>query len=481
MTATVNQIARVVGAVPPESGASREISGITHDSRSIAPGVLFCCVSGNTFDGHDYASEAVSEGAVALLCERPLDVAVPQIEVGSVRAAMGPAADCVHGEPSAQLEVIGVTGTNGKTTVVALLGTIAAGSGRRAATIGTLTGARTTPEAPELQARLAAEVNAGTDIVAMEVSSHALAQFRVDGTRFAVGVFTNLGRDHLDFHHDRQSYFEAKARLFAPDRIRTAVVCLDDDAGRELFGRCEAAGIDTVGYGIGDADDLRFDGLVSRFTIDGHPVELPLAGEHNVRNAIAAIRAAEAVGIPVAVAAAALGDARPPRGRFEPVPNAEGLRVVVDYAHTPDALVAALEAARRAADPTGSVTVVFGCGGDRDQGKRPEMGAVASSLADRIVITNDNPRSEDPAAIAAAVRSGVEPGADVVVELDRARAIDVAISQADSGDVVVIAGKGHETTQVVGADTVRFDDHDAAAQALSRRGASSPDPQGDHP
>ncbi len=469
MTVSPAALAEMIGAHLVEaSGPEATITSVVNDSRQVEPGSLFCCVPGATFDGHRFAQTAADAGAVALLCQHELPVEIAQLIVPSVRQAMGPAAAAIYHRPSERLDVVGVTGTNGKTTVVALLGGIGRGVGRTVAEIGTLHGERTTPEAPELQARLAGALKQGAQLAAIEVSSHALDQGRVDGTHFAVAAFTNLGRDHLDYHQDLEAYFEAKARLFEPGRARTAVVCVDDPYGRRLADGLDQRGdITLLTYQLTDAVDLRFDGATSRFTVDGVEVQLNLAGEHNVGNALAALRSAQAIGIDLEAAAMAIASIDPPPGRFQPVSNTVDRLVVVDYAHTPDALEVALVAARRAAADRGEVIVVFGCGGDRDQGKRPEMGRVAEAGAELVIVTNDNPRSEEPASIVSEILAGMERPSDAVVTLDRAEAIEHGIRRAKPGDVVLLAGKGHERTQTSAEGTIPFDDYEVAESVLA--------------
>lgn len=439
------------------------VTGVAHDSRAVTAGDLFCCVRGEHTDGHDHAPDAVAAGAVALLCERALGVDVPQVVVPDVRAAMGPAAAAVHGHPAERLVVIGVTGTNGKTTTVHLLRSILEHAGRRSAVIGTLTGTRTTPEAPELQRRFADLLAEGIEAVAMEVSSHALALHRVDGTRFRVAVFTNLSADHLDFHRTMAEYFQAKARLFTPELADAAVVNTDDPQGRLLR---DAAVIPTRGFSLDEVDDLEVGRTASRFTWRGQRVSLPLGGRFNVANALAAAEAAITLGIEPAVAAEGLAAAGPVPGRFEAVDAGQAFDVIVDYAHTPDGLERLLDTARELVGG-GRVLVVFGCGGDRDTAKRPLMGEVAGRLADRVVLTSDNPRTEDPAAIISQVRSGFDDDRNLRVEPNRRRAIALALDEAVPGDIVVIAGKGHETTQTVGDATVAFDDRAVARELLT--------------
>ena len=451
----------------PVGGAAGavEVTSVVHDTRAVGPGALFCCVPGARVDGHDLAPEAVAGGAVALLVEHPVRTTVPQVRVPSVRDAMGPLAARLHGNPSERLAVVGVTGTSGKTTTTHLLGAIGEAAGWPAEVLGTLSGPRTTPEAPELQARLAEAVADGRRLVAMEVSSHALALGRVRATRFAVAVFTNLSHDHLDFHGDLEAYFAAKASLFDPAYADAAVVNADDPYGARLL---EDPSLPTEAYGLGDAVDLEVGPAASRFTWRGVAVALPLGGRFNVSNALAAAAAAARLGIEPEAIAHGLSTAPPVPGRFEAVDEGQPFAVLVDYAHKPGALASALTAAREGLDG-GRLLLVVGAGGDRDATKRPEMGEVAARLADRVLLTSDNPRGEDPLAIIEAVQAGMASTAGLTVEPDRRAAIARAIDEAAPGDVVVIAGKGHETVQVVGEATVPFDDRVEARAALRAR------------
>jgi UDP-N-acetylmuramoyl-L-alanyl-D-glutamate--2,6-diaminopimelate ligase len=453
---------RALLVLEPPAAGDVEVTSVAHDTRAVVPGALFCCVPGERVDGHDLAGEAAGAGARALLVERTLDSPLPQLVTPSVREAMGPVADAFWGHPSEALTVVGVTGTSGKTTTTHLLHTVFQAEGWSSSVLGTLSGPRTTPEAPELQAHLAAERDAGRDAIAMEVSSHALAMGRVAATRFAVAVFTNLSHDHLDFHHDLDDYFEAKARLFTPRYSDAAVVNLDDERGRDLAAR-EA--VPTLGYSLADAEDLDVGPAASRFRWRGRDVSLPLGGRFNVSNALAAATAAVHLGIDPSTVAEGLSHAPAVPGRFEPVDEGQPFAVLVDYAHKPGALEGALAAAREAARG-GRVIVVVGAGGDRDASKRPEMGEVAARLADHVVLTSDNPRSEDPLAIIDAIRAGMPASAPVSVEPDRAAAVALAVGEAEPGDVVVIAGKGHEAVQVVGDRTLELDDRVVAREAL---------------
>jgi UDP-N-acetylmuramoyl-L-alanyl-D-glutamate--2,6-diaminopimelate ligase len=469
MTATVEQLmARVSGRpVGPlveaadTDSASTSITDATHDSRQVEAGWLYCCVPGLVVDGHDFAAQAADAGAGALLVERPLPIEIPQIEVDSVRAAIGPASAEIHGDPSTELTVVGVTGTNGKSSIVQLMADIWSQAQIPSEIVGTLVGSRTTPEGTDLQRLFRAAADRGVTAAAIEVSSHALSLHRVDATRFRAAVFTNLGRDHLDFHGTVEEYFEAKASLFTPELADHAIVNGDDPYGRRLIDRGR---LPTVEYRLDHAEALRFERAISRFRWRGHDVVLQLAGAHNVLNALAAATTAEVLGIESADIADALCATSPVRGRFEAVDAGQPFHIAVDYAHTPDALTAALAAARQVAGER-RVLVVFGCGGDRDVQKRAEMGRVAEQGADRVVVTSDNPRSEDPNAIIADILSGID-AATVEVEPDRQAAISLAVTQAQPGDVLLIAGKGHETYQIIGDETIEFDDRHAVLVAL---------------
>jgi UDP-N-acetylmuramoyl-L-alanyl-D-glutamate--2,6-diaminopimelate ligase len=444
--------------------ASTDVTAITHDSRAVVPGSLFCCVPGARVDGHAFAGQAVAAGAVALLGERALPVDATQVVVAEARAAMAPVAAAFFGHPSHDLQVVGVTGTNGKTTTVHLMGAIFAAAGRPARLMGTLTGERTTPEAPELQGQLAAFREDGAAAVAMEVSSHALALHRADAVWFSVAVFTNLSQDHLDFHDSMEDYFAAKARLFEASRAAVGLVNIDDPHGRLLF---ESAPIPMVPFSLADASDVRVGPTESTFRWRGEEVRLSLGGRVNVANAIAAATAAEQLDVSVGDIAKGLSSAPPVPGRYEPVVGGQPFAVLVDYAHTPDGLEQLLRSVRETVP--GRLLVVFGAGGDRDRNKRPAMGEVATRLADEAVLTSDNPRSEDPPLIIDAVRAGAAPDA-LHVEPDRRAAIARALGRAQAGDVVVIAGKGHENYQEFAGRTVPFDDRVVAAEELERLG-----------
>jgi len=455
-------------------GADRPVGvrRVVFDHRRVEPaaadgsGDLFCGLPGEHSDGRSYAAEAVGRGAVALLVERPVEAADrPQVVVGDggARRAMAEAACLVEGDPAAVLTTVGVTGTNGKTTTTYLVRSILQAHGWPTAVVGTLAGPRTTPESPDLQASLRRAVDAGMRAVALEVTSHGLVQHRVDGYRHDVAVFTNLSQDHLDYHGTMDAYFEAKAQLFTPEHARAGVVNADDDHGRLLLSR--RSGVPLTPFSLADATDLALEVDGSFFRLRGEPVRLRLAGELNVRNAVAAAAAARALGVDDAAIARGLSEASQVPGRFETVPNALSLAVVVDYAHTPAGLAAALSTARRTGP--GRVVVVFGAGGDRDHDKRPLMGEAACAGADVVVLTSDNPRHEDPLAIIEQVRRGCGGAAELVVEPDRRAAIEVALRVARPGDVVLVAGKGHETTQQLGDDFLPFDDRLVVAELAS--------------
>ncbi len=450
--------------------ADVEITSVAHDSRLVEPGALFCCLPGRRNDGHRHAAEALRRGAAALLCDRSLDADVPQLLVADTRREMGRVAAAFWGHPADQLEVVGVTGTNGKTTTTWLLRAILEADGRSTGLIGTLGGAMTTPESTELQATLASMVDAGSSAVAMEVSSHALAQARVEGTSFTLAVFTNLSRDHLDFHTSMEDYFSVKARLFEPGRTAGAVVNVDDPHGRLLF---ETAQVPTTSFSRSEVTDvdIGMDGSVG--TWRGRQLRVPLGGSANLANALAAATAAVALGVDEGVIIDGLASVPPVPGRYEHVACGQPFDVVVDYAHTPDALEQLLVAARSGGG--GRVLVVFGCGGERDREKRPLMGRVAATLADVIIVTTDNPRAEEPAAIAAEVVAGADGPGRVQVELDRRAAIHLALAAASPGDVVLVAGKGHETVQIFGRRSEEFSDQAVVGQELAALGFSSRD------
>jgi UDP-N-acetylmuramoyl-L-alanyl-D-glutamate--2,6-diaminopimelate ligase len=456
-------------------GPAVEIGGLAYDNRAVVPETLFFCVPGFTRDGHDFAPDAVERGAAALVVERPLGLGVPEVQVDDVRAAMAVAAARFHGDPTARLPVIGVTGTNGKTTTAFLVRSLLEAAGRQCGLLGTVTSVvageerptvRTTPEAIDLQRTFREMLEGGDTACAMEISSHALELRRADGIHVAVAIFTNLTQDHLDFHPTMEAYFQAKRRLFGSPLTDVRVANVDDPYGRRLAD--EFRGTVTIG-GDYRAESVRggFTGSDCTFvTPDGDfDVHVPLPGRFNVTNALGAWAAARAVGVQPDVLARALPDAARVPGRFEPVAEGQPFAVLVDYAHTPDSLENVLRAARDLAD--GRVIAVFGAGGDRDRGKRPLMGEIVARLADICLVTSDNPRSEDPEAIVAEIVAGTGGAANVEHDVDRRATIHRAIALAEPGDVVVIAGKGHEQGQEFeGGRKEPFDDVSVAREAL---------------
>jgi UDP-N-acetylmuramoyl-L-alanyl-D-glutamate--2,6-diaminopimelate ligase len=488
-------LAAAIGAAPADGTElpAITVTGVTLRAQDTLPGDLFAALPGANTHGAHFAAGAVDGGAVAILTDPAGAAALPPIRGipvllhPSPRDVLGAAAARVYGDPSSKLAVVGVTGTSGKTTTSYLVEAGLRAAGRRAGLIGTVgfridgvdqPSALTTPEAPELQAMLAAMVDQGVDTVVMEVSSHALALGRVDGTRFAVGGFTNLSRDHLDFHPTMRDYFDSKARLFAagsPLRARTAVVCVDDDAGREMAALATRP-ITVTALG-GDAawqavHARPLEGGAQQFVaVDpagrDHTLSIGLPGGYNIANALLAVAILDVLGVAPEQAAPGLRAAQVP-GRLEAVDRGQGFLALVDYAHKPGALLAVLETLR--AQSAGRLAVVFGAGGNRDPGKRAPMGRIAAELADLVVVTDDNPRDEDPAAIRATILAGAAAagGAGEVIEVaDRRAAINRAVGWAHPGDVVLIAGKGHETGQTAAGSTRPFDDRDELAAALT--------------
>jgi UDP-N-acetylmuramoyl-L-alanyl-D-glutamate--2,6-diaminopimelate ligase len=466
--------ARVVG------NASVELSSLAYDSRQVGPGALFFCVRGEKADGHEFAAAAVAAGAVALVVERELEVGLPQVVVADARAAMAPLAVRFWGDPSAELRVAGVTGTNGKTTSAFLIREILEAAGVRCGLLGTVKRVvggvelgveRTTPEAIDLQRDFRGMLEGGDRACAMEVSSHALALHRADAIHFEVALFTNLTREHLDFHASMEEYFQAKRLLFEREPA-AAIVNVDDGYGRRLAAEFPCTTCSTEGAAADFAAwDVSLDAAGSSFTVlgpDGETaVRIGLPGAFNVANALGAFAAAAALGVGPEAAAAGLAGAAPPPGRFEPVDAGQPFAVLVDYAHTPDSLENVLREARRLTG--GRLIVAFGAGGDRDRGKRPEMGRVGAELADLAIITSDNPRSEDPGAIVDEILSGSGEREGLEVEVDRRAAIALAIARARPGDAVVIAGKGHERGQeFADGRTIPFDDREVAREELHR-------------
>jgi UDP-N-acetylmuramoyl-L-alanyl-D-glutamate--2,6-diaminopimelate ligase len=483
---------QLIGSAPAKAGGV-EITNLAYDNRAVQPGTLFFCVPGFTRDGHEFAADAIGRGAAALVVERPLDFDVPEVLVPSVRGAMAPAAAAFYGDPTARLQTIGVTGTNGKTTTAFLVHALLEADGRQAGLLGTvksvIAGAerpvlRTTPEAIDLQRTFREMLDGGDVACAMEVSSHALELHRADAIHFSAAIFTNLTQDHLDFHGTMEDYFQAKRLLFLGGRAGQAVINVDDPYGERLAGEVPGA----VTFAVGREATYRASALGtglggSRFTVTGPdgatPLRSPLPGHFNVYNVLGAFAAVRALGVPVDVAAAAIETAGHVPGRFQPVDAGQDFAVLVDYAHTPDSLENVLRAARGLVDTPGGgpaggrVHVVFGCGGDRDRGKRPMMGEIATRLADRVIVTSDNPRSENPEAIISEILVGT--GTGVEHDSDRRAAIAAAIGGARPGDVVVIAGKGHEQGQEFeGGRKIPFDDVTVAREALEGGLAAHP-------
>ena len=475
--------------------AATEVTELAYDSRKVGDGTLFFCVPGEKVDGHDFAAGAVEAGAVGLVVERELELDLAQVVVADARAAMAPLAARFFGDPTAELKVAGITGTNGKTTTAFLLREILESAAVRCGLLGTvkqIVGGveeeveRTTPEAIELQRTFRRMLDGADVACAMEVSSHALVLHRADAIDFDVVLFTNLTQDHLDFHADMEDYFRSKRLLFEMGP-GTAIVNTDDPYGRRLAEEFECTTFSPTG---GDADlrvsDVGLTARGSKFTIalgstglkvayldalrpvgGDVRVETRLPGQFNVANALGAFAAALALGVEPEAAAAGLAQAEAPPGRFEPIDEGQPFSVLVDYAHTPDSLENVLRAARGLGE--GRLISVFGAGGDRDRSKRPQMGRAGAELSDLAIVTSDNPRSEDPEAIVAEVVAGIEDRDGVEVEVDRRAAIALALSRADAGDTVVIAGKGHEQGQEFeDGRKLPFDDRDVAREELRR-------------
>jgi len=467
--------ARIVG------DSSVEIADLAYDSRKAGPGTLFFCVVGEKRDGHEFAAQVVEAGASALVVERELEVPVPQVVVPSARAAMAPFAAAFQGDPTAELKVVGVTGTNGKTTTAYLVREILEAAGIQAGLMGTVKQVvggeeepvvRTTGEGIDLQATFRRMIAGGDEACAMEVSSHAMALHRADAIHFGVALFTNLTQDHLDFHADMEDYFGAKRLLFEADP-GVRIVNVDDPYGRRLAEEFDCLTFSAEGAEADyRATDVEFDAGGASFTVEGKAeVRTGMPGHFNVANALGAFAAAEALGVDAETAAAGLAAAARVPGRFEPIDEGQGFAVLVDYAHTPDSMENVLRAARRLTG--GRLISVFGAGGDRDKAKRPLMGRAGGVLSDLAVVTSDNPRSEDPESIVAEVATGAREGeAELVVEVDRHAAIALALGRAEPGDTVVIAGKGHEQGQEFeGGRKVPFDDREVAREELRKLGS----------
>lgn len=470
-----------------------EIRGVEHNSRRVVPGDLFCCLVGVQVDGHNFASDAVSRGAVGIICEHLIPelfesgVVQCQISVGSARHTMAHLARVFHGTPAADLLMVGVTGTNGKTTVTQILGELLEFSGRPTNVLGTLSGSRTTPEATELQRILASvrdrqRSDGRPHAVVMEVSSHALVQSRVDEISFDLAIFTNLSHEHLDFHGDMNSYFEAKAKLFTPEFAKRAIINVDDVWGQRLASQVE---IPIKTFKRSDVRDISLQAGLTTFTWRDRKITTPLTGSFNVDNVLLASEAALELGMDLDTIERGLAQVSVIPGRLEVITaglpkerikawdgKSPEFTVLVDYAHTPAGLEVVLSEARSLVSQGSKVLLVFGCGGDRDRSKRPLMGAVAAGLADAAFVTSDNPRNEDPVDIVSEIQSGMgrylEIPGRVRVELDRYLAISEALREAKEGDVVVIAGKGHEGYQEIKGKYFEFDDRKVTIEILKK-------------
>jgi UDP-N-acetylmuramoyl-L-alanyl-D-glutamate--2,6-diaminopimelate ligase len=493
-----------------EGDIDQDVGGLSYDSRKIGPGVIFFATRGENVDGHDYIADAIRLGASAIVCSRAgsWSGAKTTVRVKDVRRSLGLWAAHFYGRPSAKIRLVGVTGTNGKTTLTYLTESVLEAAAIESGIIGTINyryagheipSHHTTPESLDLNEMLDEMVRAGVEAVAMEVSSHALAQERVRGLDFDVGVFTNLSRDHLDYHRDMHEYFAAKSRLFtdylkaSAKPRKAAVIYGDDPHGRQLLEQLRSSSLDLWSYGEGkewDVHPLKVErdvaGLRGTIAARGQTIEFdsPLIGAANLQNILGAIGVGRALGIEPAVLARGIHRLKSVPGRLEKVANDRGITILVDYAHSPDALEKVLGAVRPLSQ--GKLICVFGCGGDRDRGKRPLMGEIAARLSDIVVLTSDNPRTEEPSAILDEVEAGVKKNAlkklalaevasqadtkeaarGYIIEADRRKAIGIALSAASAGDLILIAGKGHEDYQILGTKKIHFDDREVARQVL---------------
>lgn len=463
------------------------VQGIAMDSRQVQPGDLYVCVPGMNVDGHDFATQALEKGAVALLVERILPLDIPQLQVQNVREVMGDFAANIYDHPASKLEIIGVTGTNGKTTITHLVERIATEEGKKVGLVGTLgariagktlPGSRTTPEAIDLQKLLKEMVDEGVQLAVMEVSSHALVLGRVKGCEFDAGIFSNLTQDHLDYHKTMEEYLQAKAKLFSDlkgnKEPKIGVINGDDPASEALI-KLSAAPVVTYGVKADGldyrAEDIKLtaDGVefVVRFKGQTTQVNYATPGMFSVYNALAAFAWGVESGRSPELVSAALAKVQGVPGRFESIRMGQPFQVIVDYAHTPDGLKNVCKTAQEFTK--GRLITVFGCGGDRDKGKRPQMGAIAEQLSDHVIVTSDNPRTEEPRQIIQDILEGVE-GVDYTANVNRREAIECACILAKEGDTVLIAGKGHEDYQIIGKDVFPFDDREVAREALRRLG-----------
>ncbi len=443
-----------------------KISDITNDSTQVSSESLFCCVVGDLVDGHEFARDALHAGASALLVERELPLDCAQIVVTDTRRAMGEISSAFYDHPSKKMRVVGITGTNGKTTTAHLLGAIFRQQGLKTEVLGTLSGVRTTPESCDLQRSLWQLANAGVRAVVMEVTSHALVLQRIVGTHFDAVVFLNLSPEHLDFHKTQEQYFAAKASLFDAQFSGLGFINRDDVHGQLLL---DATEIDTVSFGLDDVENLEVTASSHSYVWRTKKLHVSVGGKFNVSNSLAAATVAAGLGVDIVDIVTGLAATGTVAGRFQSISNEAPFDVIVDYAHTPDALQRVLETTREIITPGGKIILVFGCGGDRDKAKRPQMGAIAATQADCVIVTSDNPRSEEPMDIADQIISGIADAdrrSAVSVELDRRSAIELALMTARNGDVVIIAGKGHETTQTIGNQVLPFNDAQVANELI---------------
>lgn len=481
----MGELADLIGGtvLGPSSASDVSIVDVTHDSRQAGAGTLFVAIEGANADGHDFLGDVVALGSPAVCVSHPASSGAAEIVVDDTRGALGPLAAAVHGDPSAALKVVGITGTNGKTTVAHYIGSIGEAAGVKTGIIGTIhtrlggeqmAAVRTTPEASDFQRLLADMRDRGAEMVAVEVSSHGLELGRVLATKFAVAAFTNLSQDHLDFHGDMETYLAAKRRLFEEYQVGTAVINVDDPSGAQI-----AASYQGEVLTVGRSGDVR---AIDAQTMTGETrfvlltpwgraeLTAPVVGEFNVDNAALAAGCSLAAGLSLAQVVNGLETLGGVPGRFEVVSDSDPLLVIVDYAHTPEGISRAIEAAR--VMDRRKVIALVGAGGDRDRDKRPLMGA-AVSAADLAIITSDNPRSEDPEAITRSLLEGVAPGTETILDLDRRSAIATAIREAGDGDVVLILGRGHEPVQEIGDRKLPFDDREVAREALLQRRMSA--------
>lgn len=499
---TLRELLASLDKVLSEGDLQREVMSITEDSRQVMPGSVFVAIKGEHYDGHQFVRQAQKQGAVGVVVEEDFETHEPLVGGGSSalirvknsRKALGVLAAKFSGMPSANLHMVGVTGTNGKTTVTHLAKSLLEAQGHRVGLLGTVgyvfgtehrVASHTTPASVELQDMLKAMVNAGLDVAVMEVSSHALALDRIAGCEFDIVVFTNLTQDHLDFHHTLDDYFEAKLRLFTEcvdsgqkTRPKRALVNADDERARLILQHCS---IPTWTYGLHAHADIRAESV--RLSMGGTDflvnsphgpltIKSQLVGEHNVSNMLAAIGIGLEMGMTVPMIEQAVQSVANVPGRFERINEGQPFTVVVDYAHTEDALYRLLRAAKAITE--GRIITVFGCGGDRDAGKRPKMGQVAARHSDVVIVTSDNPRTENSQTILTQIEQGIqsllpEERCPYQIIADRAEAIQAAVSEAKDGDLLLIAGKGHEDYQILGTQKIHFDDREEARKAIHRQ------------